>query len=47
LAVLRELRLTLWGETVWRHLLLLGRLWLRLLLAVGRYAHSYKQHRAD
>ena len=47
LAVLRELLLRLLGETVWRHLLLLGGLLLRLLLAVGRYAHSYKQHRAD
>ena len=47
LAVRRELLLRLLGETVWRHLLLLGGLWLRLLLAVGRYAHSYKQHRAD
>jgi hypothetical protein len=47
LAVLRELLLRLFGETVWRHLLLLGGLLLRLLLALGRYAHSYKQHRAD
>jgi len=46
LAVLREL-LRLLGETVWRHLLLLGGLLLRLLLAVGWYAYSYKQHRAD
>jgi hypothetical protein len=46
-AVLRELLLRLLGETVWRYLLLLGGLLLRLLLAVGRYAHSYKQHRAD
>lgn len=47
LAVLRELLLRLSGQTVWRHLLLLGGRLLRLLLAVGRYAHSYKQHRAD
>jgi hypothetical protein len=43
----RELLLRLLGETAWRHLLLLGGLFLRLLLTVGRHAHSYKQHRAD
>ena len=47
LAVLRELLLRLLGATVWRHLLRLGGLLLRLLLALGRYAHSYKQHRTD
>jgi hypothetical protein len=47
LAVLRELLPRLLGETVWHHLLLLGGLSLRLLLAVGRYAQSQKQHRAD
>jgi hypothetical protein len=47
LAVQRELLRRLWGETVWRNLLRLGGLLLRLLLALGRYAHSYKQHRAD
>jgi hypothetical protein len=47
LAVPRELLPRLLGETVWRHLLLLGGLLLRLLLAVGRDAHSQKQHRAD
>lgn len=47
LAGLRELLLRLFGETVWRHLLVLGGLLLRLLLAVGRYAHSYQHHRAD
>jgi hypothetical protein len=47
LAVLRELLLRLLGETLWRHLLLLGGLLLRFLLALGRYAHSYKQHRTE
>ena len=47
LSVLRELLLRLLGETARRHLLLLGGLFLRLLLAVGRHAHSYNQHRDD
>jgi hypothetical protein len=47
LAERRELLRRLLGETVSRHLLLLGDLLLRLLLAVGRHAHSYKQHRTD
>jgi hypothetical protein len=36
LAVRRELLLRLLGETVWRHLLLLGDRLLRLWLAIGR-----------
>jgi hypothetical protein len=47
LGVRREVLLRLLGETVWRHLLLLGGLMLRLLLDVGRHARSYQQQRAD
>lgn len=47
LGIRRAALLRLLGDTVWRHLSLLGGLMLRLLLDVGRYAHSYKQHRVD
>jgi hypothetical protein len=47
MGVRRQVLLRPLGETVWRHLLLLGGLLLRLLLNVGWYAHSDKQHGAD